>query len=354
MLTVPHAINVDWLQVYCHDDNDNDLGILYNGTQSEYQFRLQPHSSRHFRELWTVTNEDGDEYAIIQRCPFSSILSKDGCVIQLLNRELYKASFALYFESFLSRFGFRYKSLSRIDICYDSNYLANGYTHRQLIVDLFDKKILKNNLSKVNWNLAGVGSAPDPSRMNSLKWGSTSSSVSVKMYNKTLEMKEVKTKPYIIQSWAVNGIDTEQDVWRVEISIKSDSTTTVRTDTGEIWRLSADSLRVQQLTEEVFHAYAAKYFAFKVNSGGKNKTRMKDLVLFEKSDKPTLRPIRITNESDSNRSDKVFLKKLLNLKNELRDLDDADLQAIEHVANIFGLRKRMISYIVTLKNKNLC
>lgn len=346
------AINIDWLQVYCHDLNDGHLGMLYNTQQTDYQFILQEHSSRHFRELWTVQNSDGDDYAIIQRVPFSSILSKDGAIIQLCNRELYKHGYSMVFLNFLERFGFKYKSVSRIDICHDSNLLANGYAHRQLIADLFDKKVLKNNLSKMQWNMTGAGSSADPYNINSVKWGSLKSSVSVKMYNKTLEMKEVKTKPYIIQNWAHNGIDTETDVWRIEISIKSDSSTTVRTDTGEIWRLSADGLHTQSLTEEVFFAYAAKYFAFKINSGKKNKTRMEDLKIFEKSDKPTLRPIKITNESDSGRSDKVFLKKLVSLKKELRDLSDEDLAAIRRVAGIFALRKRLVAYMVNVQ-KNL-
>lgn len=36
---------------------------------------------------------------------------------------------------------------------------------------------------------------------NSISFGSLSSAVKTKMYNKTKEMNDVKYKPYIVESW---------------------------------------------------------------------------------------------------------------------------------------------------------
>lgn len=339
----PYAINVDWLQVYCHDDNHGFLHDIYYGV-SAYEFKLLPHGTRHFKELWEVIDEDGEKYAIIQRVPHSSIISADGAIIQLCNRELYRPYYASNFIVFLSSHHFRYKSISRLDICFDSNYLYKKLKHSKLIKDLMTGVVLKNNQSKVAWNFNAIANVGKPMECNSCSFGSKSSSVSTKMYNKTLEMKEQKQKPYIIESWGYNGLNLDMDVWRIEISIKSDASTTIRTDSGEIFRLDPDSLRMQELTENIFFSYAEKYFSFKRNNGTKNKTRMPDLLIFPKERSITLRPIRITEEKDSGRSDRIFLKKLHSLLNANENMDKQTWDSIIEVSNAFALSRGLAAW----------
>lgn len=339
----PYAINVDWLQVYCHDDNLGFLHDIYYGV-SAYEFKLLPHGTRHFKELWEVIDEDGEKYAIIQRVPHSSIISADGAIIQLCNRELYRPYYASNFIVFLSSHHFRYKSISRLDICFDSNYLYKKLKHSKLIKDLMTGVVLKNNQSKVAWNFNAIANVGKPMECNSCSFGSKSSSVSTKMYNKTLEMKEQKQKPYIIESWGYNGLNLDMDVWRIEISIKSDASTTIRTDSGEIFRLDPDSLRMQELTEDIFFSYAEKYFSFKRNNGTKNKTRMTDLPIFPKERSITLRPIRITEEKDSGRSDRIFLKKLHSLLNANENMDKQTWGSIIEVSNAFALSRGLAAW----------
>lgn len=339
----PYAINVDWLQVYCHDDNLGFLHDIYYGV-SAYEFKLLPHGTRHFKELWEVIDEDGEKYAIIQRVPHSSIISADGAIIQLCNRELYRPYYASNFIVFLSSHHFRYKSISRLDICFDSNYLYKKLKHSKLIKDLMTGVVLKNNQSKVAWNFNAIANVGKPMECNSCSFGSKSSSVSTKMYNKTLEMKEQKQKPYIIESWGYNGLNLDMDVWRIEISIKSDASTTIRTETGEIFRLDPDSLKMQQLVEDIFFSYAEKYFSFKRNNGTKNKTRMPDLLIFPKERSVTLRPIRITEEKDSGRSDRIFLKKLHSLLNANENMDKQTWDSIIEVSNAFALSRGLAAW----------
>ena len=339
----PYAINVDWLQVYCHDDNHGFLHDIYYGV-SAYEFKLLPHGTRHFKELWEVIDEDGEKYAIIQRVPHSSIISADGAIIQLCNRELYRPYYASNFIVFLSSHHFRYKSISRLDICFDSNYLYKKLKHSKLIKDLMTGVVLKNNQSKVAWNFNAIANVGKPMECNSCSFGSKSSSVSTKMYNKTLEMKEQKQKPYIIESWGYNGLNLDMDVWRIEISIKSDASTTIRTETGEIFRLDPDSLKMQQLVEDIFFSYAEKYFSFKRNNGTKNKTRMPDLLIFPRERSITLRPIRITEEKDSGRSDRIFLKKLHSLLNASENMDKQTWDSIIEVSNAFALSRGLAAW----------
>lgn len=336
----PYAINVDWLSIYCHDRNQGNLNQIFY-EKSAYEFTLLPHGSRHFKELWEVYNEDGDKYAIIQRVPHSSIISSDGCIIQLCNRELYRPHYAAEFILFLSAHNFTYKSISRLDVCFDSNILRNRLRHSTFIRKIMTGEVLKNNQNKVQWNFSSIANVGKPMECNSCSFGSKSSGVSTKMYNKTLEMKEQKNKPYITENWVCNGLNVNEDVWRIEISIKSDSSTTIRTETGEIFRLSADSLKMQQNVEDIFFSYAAKYFVFKTNTGKKNKTRMPDLLIFPDERITTLHPVRITECKDSGRSDRIFLKKLLSLQTEFAKADNQTFTALKEVINTFTLTRNL-------------
>lgn len=342
-VSFPYAINVDWLQVFCHDVNKDPLHHKYYG-KSSYEFKLLPYGSRHFKELWEVFTIDGERYAIIQRCPHSTILSADAAIIQLCNRELYKPFFASEFILFMHQHGFVYKSLSRLDICFDSNHLYNGLKHGTFIKRIMSGLYLKNNQNRVKWNFSSIANVGKPMECNSCSFGSQSSSVSSKMYNKTLELKEVKNKPYIVESWGLNGLDTSQDVWRIELSIKSDASKTIRTSTGEIFRLSPDALQVQTQIEDIFFSYANQYFSFKRNDGQKNKSRMKDVCIFPKNRQLTLKPIRITTEKDSNKSDRVFLKKLHSLFTSLPNMDNETWAAIWEVSNAFSLSRSLADW----------
>lgn len=338
-----YAINVDWLQVFCSDLNTGELHKLYYG-KSSYDFVRLPHSSRQFAELWDVFDCDGEKYAVIQRAPFSSIISKDGAIVQLCNRELYKTFWASDFLMFLSQHKFRFKSISRIDICFDSNVLHSGLKHSTLIKKLLLGEILKNNQAKVRENWGVSANTARPMECNSISFGSTGSAVSTKIYNKSLEMREVKHKPYIVECWQYNGLDSEQDVWRIEISIKSDANRLIRLGEGVPFRITPHTLDMQKSVEELFFAYAAKYLQFKKNNGTKNKTRMKDVQLFPNVREITIRPVRITNEHDSSRSDRIFLKKLHSLFTNMRNIDNRTEAAIWEVSNAFVLSRQLAAW----------
>lgn len=338
-----YAINVDWLQVFCADMNDEPLNVIYNG-KSSFDFKLLPHTSRQFSEIWNVYDIDGEHYAVIQRKPFSSIISKDGAIIQLVNRELYKTFWASEFIVFMAQHHFRFKSISRIDICFDSNTLYGGLRHSNLIKKLLLGEFLKNNQARIRENWGVSANTARPMECNSISFGSKGSAVSTKIYNKSLEMREVKNKPYIVECWHYNGIDCEQDVWRCEISIKSDANKLIRYGEAEPFRITPHVLDMQHQIEELFYAYAEKYFDIKKNNGTKNKTRMPQVKLFPSDRKPTIRPVRITNEHDSSRSDRIFLKKLHSLLTNMRNIDSQTENAIWEVSNAFVLSRQLSAW----------
>lgn len=313
--------------------------------------------------------------------------------MKLSNRELYQPDFSGILINFLSLYGLKYKSISRLDLCYDCNDFAGGMSPRRLINSFLSGKFLKNGQPSYSLQgdtmtdkrdqltdaiLSAIRTAPidnpvemkrvvqsvvneritrtDDSRctlrgnsksvrdINYISFGSRSSSVCSYMYNKTKELRDVKEKPYIRQLWKLNGIDDTRDVWRVEISIKSDAKTLLKTETGELFTLSPDILKLQTDVESLFYVYAAKYFDFKMNNLAKNKTRMASVPIFEHMPTITVRPIRLTIRQDSGRADRIFLKKLVNIECEIPHPTDAFIDALRVVQYEYTFAKNLANY----------
>ena len=333
-------------------------------------------------------------YATILSNPVSSVIDRRGCLVKVSNRELYQPDFSITFVNFLSLYGFKYKSISRLDLCYDCNSFVGGMSPRRLINSFLSGRFLKNGQpsytlqgdtstdkreqltdsvvgairqanpenetelrrviqSVVNERIKRTddsrctvrGSARSVRDINYISFGSRSSSVCSYMYNKTKELREVKEKPYIRQLWKLNGIDETQDVWRVEISIKADAKTLLHTETGELFTLSTDMLKLQTDIESLFYIYAAKYFNFKINDLTKNKNRMRSVPIFERMPTITIRPVRLTLRQDSTKSDKIFLKKLVNIEMEVPYPTAAFIDALRIVQYEFTFAKNLAHYL---------
>ncbi len=334
-----YAISCDWLSVYCLTTKSID-GMISHLTDEKFRFKQTENSSRQFRYITNVYTENNDLYAVIQTCPYSSIIHPRGAIIKLHNRELYKPDFARRLLSFMRRYGFVYRNISRLDVAFDCNSFKNGLHARRIISKLIEGKYVKNHQGKARLEF----DTSTPKMFQGITFGSSSSAVTVVLYNKTKELKEVKDKPYIRERWRKNGIDETREVWRVEIRIKPDATHLINVGTGELFRLEAEHLKMQNAIERVFFVYAGKYFSFKVAGKDTNKSRLRDLELFDPPKDLTTIPTRITNASDTTRADKIFLKKLCNIVRELREVPDELQDAVEFVRSCFCLQKSLTRY----------
>lgn len=333
-------------------------------------------------------------YATILTNPVSSVIDRRGALVKLSNRELYQPDFSYTFVNFLALYRLKYKSISRLDLCYDCNDFAGKMSPRRLINSFLSGKFLKNGqpsytlqgdtstdkreqlvtaivgalrdqspedeidvkriiqtvvnerIKRTDDNRCTVrGSARNVRDINYIAFGSRSSSVCSYMYDKTKELREVKDKPYIRQLWKLNGLDDSRDVWRVEISIKSDAKTLLKTDTGEIFTINTDMLKLQTDIESLFYVYAAKYFDFRINNLTKNKSRMKSVPIFEHMPTITTRPIRLTLRQDVTKSDKIFLRKLVNIENEVPYPTEAFTNALRIVQYEYTFAKNLAAYL---------
>lgn len=292
-----YVVSVDYLQVFGH--------CLRFTQNANYEFRKKEYSTRHFSEVYEVYNWQGLLYCTIQRVPFSRVIDMTAMIVKLANSFLYKPYFASDFKIFLNTIGFEFRGFSRLDICCDFKKFKNGLLPQSFIRGFMDNRYLKNGRSSYKLQ----GEQLNEHVFEYLKFGSNESDVSVYLYNKSKELRDVKIKPHILQKWEANGLDQTTDVWRLEVSLKSGSLKLLDIGTGEVMKLHYEMLMDDSTIVAMYRAYILKYFQFKVNDGNKNKTRMPDLQLFPDLD-TYLKVYNYKPASDTTRADKIFVKKL--------------------------------------------
>ena len=228
-------LNIDWLEVYCHEPAEIELTADYFETQgNKVESRL--YGTPIYSEMFTIYRKD-KPWIEVRRNPYSKvsqggIMHDRSCHIRLCNETCYEESPIDILRMFIMANNYTYISISRIDICLDFNKFDNGWTAERFI-----SSYMRSHISKVNQtNVSCHGTDKWGERsFNSLKWGSPSSPISTKLYNKTMEMSQGEDKPYIKEWWLcggeedptkhtngqLDGLDVTKDVWRIEFSIKA-------------------------------------------------------------------------------------------------------------------------------------
>lgn len=319
----PYVISIDWLSVFCHNANNSWFSLT--GPNNNYDIRKLEYNSRQFSQLYEVFDRSGQPFAVISTTPFSPVINKNASLIKLDNRVLYCANCVSRLLEFMQAYNFVYKNISRIDICHDSNSLASGFRHKSLI-DGF----LKNKYEKVGQsNYTLQGSDGKTHEYSYIRFGSRSSGVCAYIYDKTKELREVKNKPYIVNEWVRQGINPEEPVWRIEISIKTDATNMLNLGTGEYFRLSPDMILMQSQVEKLFQIYSDKYLHFVRNKGQKNKKSMQRIDLFHWNIIPQVKVKNISIERNSGKMQKIMINMLSSVNN-----DDTTFSETERAASI--------------------
>ncbi len=230
------CINLDWLEV------------------TALEPKAQPHDAEYFRscgcvviereygtrvwsQMFTIEGEDHLPFIEVRRGPKSEIIAPNVCHLRLVNRVCYFQNAAQLMADFLVHFGYEFQRICRVDICLDFEKFDSGDLPKD-----FMKRFMQGTYSKINQvNISAHGSDNWAGRVwNSISWGSPTSDIGTKFYNKTLELYDPITKqyakPYIRQAWQAAGLVDDPvsvtkskpsgelytpDIWRVEFSIRS-------------------------------------------------------------------------------------------------------------------------------------
>lgn len=381
-----YCISVDWLQVYCRGNYLSEGAreskrITFGSGQNEvvvppisFVIKLLGYSTPLFSNVFEASL-NGMAVAVITSSPKSQMIPIDSVIIKLENRILYSGQYLSILYALIDALNLEYISVTRLDLCYDCNLLKGGRNVSDFLYQYMTAKpmevghIVRKGSTRFTASCAKKWH--EGTKVTSMRWGSPKVTPSGYCYNKTLEMLEVKDKPWIREAWRQCGLisftkdkelskltdkDREHEVnmfslkdyivtpvWRFEISIKSDGNKLLDMSTGELLRLSPDNLACQERMEELFYIYASKVFVFKENTGQKNTRFYHDMELFEKCDKTQIKPIKLNKHIGTGRSERMCYNKLVSMSKEYTEMAEQ---------RVWGLKEAMSFILETAGLKN--
>lgn len=353
------CINIDWLEVYCLESFRNYPHDADYFAMQGYEVDVRAYGTRIYREMFIVSDATGHPLVEVRRNPVHgdndrAFIEPYSCHLRLPNVACYYAEPVQLLINFMSRHGFTFKKLFRIDICCDFTQFDKGDDPQKVV-----HRYIKGQYSKVNQsNLAAHGRDQwDGRYWNSLSWGQPKSMVSTKLYNKTMELRQAKDKPYIRYAWHAAGLVDDPvtlvkhkpdgseyypDVWRVEFSIKASAAKWLRLDADTkrkrpelVLPHSLDVFAMRDTWLTIFASLARQYFHFKKFKAGQRKDRCPDKVLFDFSSADTIYKV---DRSASHRPltkewqrliDKLRAYKWKNADDNIRKALDVIITAIE-------------------------
>ena len=337
--------NLDWLEVFCMEPNPHKP---YNSAFFREQGLIldcREYGTRIYHEMFTILDNDGLPLLEVRRNPKNPLMPATACHLRLHNRTCYLEYAAQFLQQFIDRFNYIFCRISRVDICMDFVRFDDNTKPR-----VFMQRYMRGKFSKINQaNIHSHGSDAWTGRVwNSVSWGSPSSMVGTKFYNKTLELYDPKTdsysKPYIRYSWLQSGLiddmdrctlnNEKQEIWRVEFSIKSS------VQKWFVIELNGDAKNYQSIHNTLdcydsraklitmFASLSCHYFHFKRYIMGKRKDSCPDRQLFYWKSSQTTYSIDRTSLPSSRTPSPQLLMLIKHLKNYLNESPSYKLRGL--------------------------
>jgi len=295
------CVNLDWLEVHAYEPIMQPHTAAYFRNKG-YHVEEREYGTSVYREMFTILDNHGYGLLEVRRNPASQgtlgIHSENECHIRLTNRTCYFDNAAKLLDEFLKKHEYYNVRISRVDICLDFTAFDKGDDPSSFIRRYFKHRYAKINQGRIHSHGEDTWSGQE---WNSLSWGSKSSPVSTKMYDKTLELYNPKFntfgKPYIRQAWLLSGLIDNLDtctmkgqsvkVWRVEFSLTSSVRNWVPIEIDgkrHNYQSLQNTLETYYSRDKIlvmFASLARHYFRFKYYEEGQRKDRCKDKILFE-------------------------------------------------------------------------
>lgn len=319
------CINIDWFEIFCYEPAD--FGDPESFEKIGFRCAMRDYGTRIYKQMFTVI-ADGTPWIEVRREPKSvasegGILNDGACSIRLVNRTCYEPDAVKTLYNFLSSLGYHYKkkticAISRVDICLDFKSFLTYDHPEDFLREYLGGKYAKINQTRLQaW---GQDFFSDK-YYHALKWGSPSSMISTKVYDKTKEMAEEKTKPWIIDSWIQSGLlSSEADsttVWRLEFSINSDCKFWIsdvnkfddyyQNNDIEVWCNTDNYMRI-------IAGLIGHYFKFVEVQEGISKYKCPVVKLFELDNCERYLPKPIRNLMESGRGERAAINKIRKLR----------------------------------------
>lgn len=299
------CVNIDWLEVYCLESSAEFPCNAEYFREHGYFVKEREYGTRTYREMFTIEDECGNPWIEVRRNPAAGESSfcglvPESCHLRLVNQQCYVTDCVSRLRNFLLKHNYLFQRIYRIDICYDFIRFDAGDDPEKFAHRYITKKYRKINQGRLA--VHGMDEWQD-FVWESLSWGSRSSMVTTKMYNKTKELKATgDKKPYIPYAWfnaglvdspidcAVMGDDgskTYPDIWRIEFSLSAQARDWLVIESQDGKRVKKKAiphhLHMFDAPDKLWQRFqdlSFHYFRFKYYEEGKRKDRCRDKILF--------------------------------------------------------------------------
>ena len=257
-------INIDWLSYSAYGNIGETT--LFN----RYKVEPKEHGSQVFKNLASIICQDtNEEVAQIQYNPRSSALKPNLCIVKIANRCLYECDYVNLIHTINAGLNLEYNALSRLDICADF-YTFKNIHPQQLIKHFITRKLRRYGKSKYVLH----GNQDRAQEYEYLRFGSPTSEVVTYLYNKSLEMREVKHKPYIVRQWSqlsfpYGDMINEPDVWRLEFRLNGDNIKCLCDENAELHFLNINELNTKDIQRYLYSALVNKFWRWAKNTSAK-------------------------------------------------------------------------------------
>lgn len=214
----PFLINVDWLSYNVNLLEPEPELFCPEG----YRLEILP-GNNIFRNRFILWNSKGEKILTCLWNPYSRLIKKTLMTAQVANKWLYEDAILTSYTLLQEVVQCEFNAVSRIDICCD--FIADN---RELNI------VRRLNSGAMYVSGKGEGSifwhkseykGHDTKFPHCLSWGSKTSEIKVKLYNKSREQTTDQPnpnpdKPYIVYQWQCADMDISK-VWRLEFSLSS-------------------------------------------------------------------------------------------------------------------------------------
>lgn len=205
------SIVIDWFQVFgiCRElpapvqgevMEFGDVALAYTG-----------HGSELFECVFDVYLE-GEKVAVLQQSPRHT-LAEGSAMLKLENYLFYYEDWHTIFVRITDTLHFVTKSVTRLDVAIDGSkdivpFLNQYLKQTDSQIKMKGKATFKTNFEASSQNFTWF------------QVGSSASNKCISIYNKTKEIEQ-SNKIYIKRFWENNELDTENDIYRVELRLRS-------------------------------------------------------------------------------------------------------------------------------------
>lgn len=317
-----YAINCDWLQFSVHLANPDAFELL---CPEGYRLEVLPGNNcfRNRAILWRL--RDGAKFFTILWGPYSRKIDKRIMTCQIGNLLLYCGGIHEAYRLLCECCECNFNSMGRIDICcdfevgkYELMFIRNLWTN--------DYYVTRKSEGSDFWHATdSVGSR----FVHCMSWGSKSSEIKVKLYNKSREIAYrdgVSEKPWIVNEWKFANLNPSC-VWRLEFSMAG---------SGQLlWkgkRISIDDVTSSVWLCDVFLSLYSRRFVCRQSMG---------LVYGHKNEDPRVNLLSLPKSVEklqwkpSDKDEVVTTAQIAMLRRLVASLDydlmKVDLEIFEHV-----------------------